>query len=239
MAMQDKGMSDLPLPAAPDVSDPALPGPAQPGDAPRSLARRVAGRLRREIDAALRAAQRGGTAVGTASLDRLRRLTLRHPGRMLAPLAAARRLRPASLFLAQAEALATARARGWAAAAPAFARIADPEARPALVGPTAAALLRPADGGPAVALAAPAASRPGFLPADAAAGIVVYTAVLGRPQPLPPLFGIAARLRFVCFTDQPATAPGWQSLPPPAEAGTDPAAATAFLKSAGPKCWPR
>jgi hypothetical protein len=222
-AMQDDGAPGLPaagLPALPAAPAAPLPPPPAPG---------FADRLRWGIAGALR---KGRLRLDSTGIDRLRRLALQRPDRLLAPLAAARRLRPGSLFLAQAEALATARARGWAAAAPLFARIADPDARPPLGGPAATALLRPAAAGPAVALAVPARSRPGALPAATAARIVVYTAILGRPRPLPPVLGIAGRLRFFCFTDQPVSAPGWRILPPVAgaAAGAGPEEATAFHK---------
>jgi hypothetical protein len=62
---------------------------------------------------------------------------------------------------------------------------------------------------------------------------VIYTAIFGRPRPLPPVFGLAGRLELLCFTDQPVAAPGWRILPPAegaAAAGGGPAGATAFHK---------
>ncbi|HVH01659.1 MAG TPA: hypothetical protein VM891_01660, partial [Amaricoccus sp.] len=67
-------------------------------------------------------------------------------------------------------------------------------------------------------------------PEAAAAATVVVTAAFGRPPALPPVAGLAGRIRFLCFTDQAtAAAPGWTLLPP-AAGSPDPAAATAFHK---------
>ena len=175
------------------------------------------------------AARRGRARLQRSAMARLRDAGLSRPDRLLGPLKAARRLLPSRLFLAQAEALLTARARGWAAAAPLFARIADPAARPVLTGSPATSMLRPAVPARAIALAIPARDRPSFVPEAEAGRTVVYTAIFGRAQALAPAFGIADRVRFLCFTDQPVSAPGWRILPPAVPAG-DPAAAAAFHK---------
>ena len=136
---------------------------------------------------------------------------------LLRPVGAARRLWPKRLDLAQAEALLTARARGWAAAAPLFARIGD-SGGPVLAGQTAAGLLGP--GGPATAAGRWRSPPPGArdrsprrAPATSSSS---PPSSAGRGRSLP-VFGAPEGLRLVCFTDQPlAAAPGWQGLPPPA-----------------------
>ena len=152
-----------------------------------------------------------------------------HPDRLLPPVRFARWLVPRARFIAEAEALLTARAHGFAAAAPLFAEIA---ARPPAGVPAAAALLRPASPGP-IRLAIPLAPRPSFIPAVEAAGSVVVTAAFGRPPVLPPVAGLAGRVRFLCFTDQPTAVPGWTIMPAAAgspDPAADPAGATAFHK---------
>ena len=78
----------------------------------------------------------------------------RRPGPRARPRGRAQRLRPGSAFLAQALAILTARARGWAAAAPLFA------APAATRTPGAAASLLRGRPAPAAALALPARARP-------------------------------------------------------------------------------
>jgi hypothetical protein len=71
------------------------------------------------------------------------------------------------------------------------------------------------------------------VPEADAAGTVVVTAAFGRPPALPPVAGLAERVRFLCFTDRPAAAPGWTIVPAAAgspDPAADPAAATAFHK---------
>jgi hypothetical protein len=210
--------------AAPPVAapPPTAPAAAQPGLLLRAWW--AAGR------GAAAAGRAGRARIGGAALARLRATGLARPGRLLGPVRLARRALPRSRFLAEAEALMTARARGWAAALPLFARIAAE--RPGLAGPPATALLAPAPC-PALRLAVPARDRPSFLPAPEAARTVVYTAVFGRPPALPPVLGVASRLRFLCFTDRAAASPGWTVLPPAAagpDPAADPAAAAAFHK---------
>ena len=165
------------------------------------------------------------------SADRLTSMAFERPQRLLGPVRAARRLLPGRLFLAQAEALLVARARGWAAAAPLFLGLAEPAARAALSGPAAAPLLRSdAVTGAALTLAIPARARPSGLPPETAADLAIYTAVFGRPRPLPPVFGVAERVRFLCFTDQEIAAPGWEIRAPATGAPADPAQAAAWHK---------
>jgi len=219
---------NLTVPAPDSAARPAPPPAAAPLPAAprRNLIRRAGSFAVRNVT---RAARRGRARLRRSAMARLRQAGLSRPDRLLGPLKALRRLLPSRLFLAQAEALLTARARGWAAAAPLFARIADPAARPALTGAPAALMLRPAVPPRAIALAIPARDRPSFVPEAAAGRMVVYTAIFGQPKALPPAFGIADRVRFLCFTDQAVTAPGWRILPPAVPAG-DPAEATAFHK---------
>ena len=158
-----------------------------------------------------------------------------HPGRLLPPVRLARRLSPRARFLAETEALLDRprpRLRGRRSA---LRRDRRPPAR-RRSGPAAAALLRPASPGP-VRLAIPLGPRPSFIPEADAAGTVVMTAAFGRPPVLPPVAGIAERVRFLCFTDcftdGPTAVPGWTILPPAAgspDPAADPAAATAFHK---------
>ena len=117
-----------------------------------------------------------------------------------------------------ATAILTARGAGWAAAAPLFARLEPGDAR-------ASVLLRRGAPGPALALAAPAPDRPADLPADLAAGLVVYTARFGpEGRVLPPL-GPIARVRFVCLSDRDDPAEGWEVARFAPPAGVDPALA--------------
>lgn len=227
---------DTPVAAAPDLpgTDPrpvtgtTFVHPMSDTAAGRSVLRRAASFLRRRAvgvgTSGLEGLRGAGTAARLRATGRLQAAALTRPGLFLRPLGAARRLWPKRLDLAQAEALLTARARGWAAAAPLFARIGDPGG-PVLAGQTAAGLLRPGSPATAGPLAIPASDRPGSLPPTRARDIVVVTAVVGAAQPLLPVFGAPEGLRLVCFTDQPlAAAPGWQGLPPPplpAEAAAD------------------
>ena len=218
--------SPAPAPAATAAARGDLPGRAW------RFALREANQAARGTEAWLAAA--GGRLRG-AGVKQLRRTALTHPARLLGPLAAARRLRPEARFLAEAEALLTARTRGWEAAAPFFTRLAtlapgegratDP------AGSLATRLLCAAPAAtPVPRLAIPAATRPSSLPAEVAAGIVVYTAILGTPRLLPPVFGLEGRIRLVCFTDQPVTAPGWEIRPPAPAATASGEAAAAFHK---------
>jgi hypothetical protein len=200
------GVPPPPPPAAPPAASGGLPGRAW------RFALREAGGAARTTEAWLRAA--GGRLRG-AGAERLRATALVHPGRLLGPLRTARRLRPDDRFLAEAELLLTARARGWTAALPLAATLPAPAGE---TGRAAALLLRNPGPGAALEIAPPAPARPSFLPAEAAAAIVIYTAVIGRAQALPPVFGVEGRIRCLCFTDQPLAVPGWEMLPPSAAA---------------------
>jgi hypothetical protein len=211
-------------------------GPARTGSAPtagaRSGSRPAPGLVKSAKRLALRSlhgaenlAASSRARLKAAARARLQATAARDPAEALAMVARARRLFGQRRFLAEAEALLTARARGWAAAAPLIARIAaDGEA---LTGPGAAALLRAPGPAPATDLARPARDRPHDLPTDAAARIVVYTARFGTRPVLPPLFALTDRLRFLCFTDHPVEVPGWECLPS-AQPDLDGAAAEAF-----------
>jgi hypothetical protein len=224
--MPDQGpVSGLMAPVGAETAPAPTPAAPRPGLLSRAVraAERVGGRIGHRLAAAGRT---GGERLRRAGLARVRHAALARPRRLLPPVQVLRRLRPGSLFLAQAEALLTARARGWGAAAPLFARIAEPSAR--LSGPPATALLRLPPPGPALRLAVPMRDRPSFLPEAEAGRLVVYTAAFGRPAALPPVLGISARVRFLCFTDQALAAPGWTVLA--TDSGGDPLAATAFHK---------
>ena len=213
-----------------------MPSPALP-----LRAWRAADRVLARSGLGLAASGRAGWArVRAAVLARLNAVARTHPGRLLPPLRLARRLVPRARLPAAAEALLTARARGFAAAAPLFARIAAQTAAQTAgdrANPAVAALLRPPSPRP-VRLAIPLGARPSFVPAAEAAATVVMTAAFGRPPVLPPVAGLAERVRFLCFTDQPAdgptaASPGWTVLPPVAgspDPAVDRAGALAFHK---------
>lgn len=123
---------------------------------------------------------------------------------------------PGNLTLAQMQAVLTARLYGWEAAGPLFLQIEGRHRD----GTTAVQQLllssaRPAKG---VAVCVPRNDRPLDLPHELAKRIVVYTACFGRRPYLPPQVGQPEGLRFLCFTDTPVTAEGWEVIatPPPA-----------------------
>lgn len=213
----------------------AVPAPppaaaASVGAAPAGTSPPRAGLLVRAWNLAGRLARANRDNLRRSGAARLHATALDRPERLLVPARAARRLLPSRLFLAQAEAIVTARARGWKAAAPLFRRIAESEGRRALTGPAAEAILRPdAEADTPLTLAIPARDRPVALPPALAEGIVVYTAVFGRRRALAPVFGIADRVRFLCFTDQEIAAAGWEILPP-ALPVADPVEAAAWHK---------
>ena len=132
-----------------------------------------------------------------AVLARVNAAARAHPGRLLPPVRLARRLSPRARFLAETEALLTARARGFAAAAPLFAEIA---ARPLAGAPAAAALLRPASPGP-VRLAVPLGRARASSPRPTPRARSSYRRL--RPAAgAAPVAGLAERVRFLCFTDR-------------------------------------
>ena len=207
------------------MSSTAVP-PAAP--VRRSFRRKLARETWTAVQAGGAAALAGVRAVpgtlgrrGTALLGRLGGA---EPARALALVEQARRLRPGSPFLAQAAAILVARARGWAAAEPLFAAPAARRTRNA-----AAGLLRhrPA---PAAELALPARERPADLDPETAAGLVVYTTAFGDEPDPAPVFGTPAGLRFVCLTDRPLEAPGWEALLPPRGVPAGPARAAAWCR---------
>ena len=160
-------------------------------------------------------------AISARSLAVMRKLAQNDSARALDLVQKARRVRPGSAFIAQAEAILISRVKGWAAAGPAF------TSAPALKVPgSASGLLRNA-ATPPVELALPAPSRAANLPADIAAGVVVYTAVFGDdPAPQPQFYAIPG-LRLLCLTDREGLAvPGWQTMrvTPPTEHPADAAA---------------
>lgn len=178
----------------------------------RQLSRKY--RLLYRLQAALRfpgqVLRVAGHRAGQGSVAAIAAAGRARPGRMLGLMRLARPVLPARLAVAQFDALLTARSAGWEAAAPLFRRIA---ANPPAGGP-AAPLLAPPAPHAALRLIAPAARREVTLAPEQAARIVIYTACIGARPALPPLAGIPAGVRCLCFTDQPVTAPGWEIVAP-------------------------
>ncbi len=151
-------------------------------------------------------------AARGAVMARLGAFALAHPARASALARRAAGLLGGSSLLRDAQALTTARAHGWAAAAEAAARAAS---GPAGAG---AALLAPPSPTPPARLAVPAAARPAFLSDADAARVVVYTARFGDAPDPPPLFGLCDRIRFLCVTDRPdRDVRGWRAVSAPAD----------------------
>ena len=154
----------------------------------------------------------------------LRKLAARDPARALDLVRRARRVSPGSAFLAQAAAILTARARGWAAAGPLFL---GPAVRRA---PGAGARLLRRRPPPALALALPAPSRPDALPAETLARIVVYATAFGAERPPQPIHDAIAGPRFLLLTDRAARrVPGWETVVTAPEVA-DPALAGAWCR---------
>lgn len=145
--------------------------------------------------------------------DAFRAQALESPADLLPRIQRARRRQPDGLFLAQAEALLTARSAGWRAAAPLFRQLANDVRNGRLKGPAAVDLLAPERIAAVGEVVVPAAGRPIFLPRETAARIVVYTVAAGQRPPLHPALGMPSGLRFLCFTEQEVTAPGWEIRP--------------------------
>ena len=137
----------------------AEPPAARPSPLPAEIRRQTWAWLQSASGEAAGAVRGVPAAAARRGLTLLRKLAARDPARALALVRRARRVSPGSAFLAQATAILTARARGWAAAAPLFAA---PAARRA---PGAAAGLLRGRPAPALALALPAPGRPDALPA--------------------------------------------------------------------------
>lgn len=205
-----------PLPPAPD------PGPPLG----RKITRRSWQLVQETVEQAAGAARRAPGEIGGRGLDALRKLALIDPARMLGLIRRSRRVAPGSAFLAQAEAMLTARAAGWAEAQPLFLA---PAARKT---PGAAAAILRQRPQPAIWPALPAPERPAALSAAEAAGIVVYTASFGEAPGPGPLFHGVPGLRFLWLTDRAERAiPGWETVlaAPPPGVGPDRAAAWARI----------
>jgi hypothetical protein len=129
------------------------------------------------------------------------------PERALRLARSLRRLRGRSRYLAEAEAVLTARTRGWDAAAPLFAQL---ERRGG--GRAATPGLPRAARGAALDLILPDPDRPPHLAEAAAGRIVVYTTGFGDTAP-PPQFQTVPGLRFLCLTDRAdLVRPGWETV---------------------------
>ncbi len=127
-----------------------------------------------------------------------------------------RMVAPRNLALAQVQAVLTARLHGWEAAGPLFLQMEGwRRDRATAVSQRLLAAARPPKG---MAVCIPRADRPLDLPSELAKRIVVYTACFGRRPYLPPQVGQPEGLRFLCFTDMPVSAEGWEVIvtPPPA-----------------------
>lgn len=138
------------------------------------------------------------------------RLGQHRPGLLDAMLRPIRVIAPRNKALGQMHGLLTARMSGWEKAAPLFLQLegraqGKGRALPYL-------LLPPPPPAQTFPLAVPQDDRPLDLPVEQARRIVVYTACFGARPYLPPLAGQPEGLRFVCFTDQPCAAPGWDVI---------------------------
>ena len=167
---------------------------------------------------------RGRAALQDATVARLARLARAEPQRALALARQAQRIWPRARFVFEAEALLIARLEGWAKATPFFERLA--QRRAVLTGPSAAAALIAAVEWPGsgsnsgvnsglnsgLTLALPARDRPVHLPPEAAARIVIYTAVFGDMAPPAALMQQIEGLRCLCLTDREIAVPGWETV---------------------------
>ena len=147
--------------------------------------------------AGVEALARARAARAAVARGKLRAAAFSDPAAALAEIARARRRRDSRL-LAEAEALLTVRVRGWAAAAPRFARL-PPGSADAL------ALLREGPG-PALDLA-----LPGCRPTPPRA-VVLYTARFGDGPAPAPLLQAAPGLRCLLLTDRALAVPGWETV---------------------------
>lgn len=136
------------------------------------------------------------------------RLALHRPEVALRLMPVLRGVMPDRLSVAQAEALLVARIAGWEAAAPLFRRI--PQRH--LIGKPALRLLAPPPEARSETFIRPVERHSANLAPDVARKIVVYTFCFGAAPQLPPLFGAPEGVRFLCFTDQALTAPGWERI---------------------------
>lgn len=181
------------------------PGPTPPGPIPGPASARIplGRKIRRRIWAViaettadtLAAARRAPSRFGTQGMKGLSRIGLADPGRLLRLVSKARRVAPGNAFLAQAEAVLTARSRGWEKAAPLF----TGKAR-ATRGAAGELLRRRLD--PAIWPTLPAPTRPSFLDPELARRIVVYTTAFGAEALPAPLFQKPVGPRFILLTDR-------------------------------------
>ncbi len=158
----------------------------------------------------MRLVRRGRAAAWQGFGRWFARLAAQMPGllhRMLVLLVA---IAPRHLAIAQLHALSTARRHGWARAGPLFVRI--ERWRGDRTSALAQRLLAPARPARSPRLCVPDDCRPLDLPHGLARRIVVYTACFGRQPYLLPLGGQPEGLRFLCFTDTPVSAPGWEVI---------------------------
>jgi hypothetical protein len=132
------------------------------------------------------------------------------PGTLDRMLVLLRIVAPRHLAVAQMHALSTARRHGWEKARPLFLQIDGWRGDRTSAG--AQRLLAPARPAKSVGLCVPRGDRTPDLPPDVAKRIVVYTACFGRRPYLLPLVGQPEGLRFLCFTDTPVSAPGWEVI---------------------------
>jgi hypothetical protein len=200
--------------ATSETTEPA-PGPLDRTAAPdaQNLRQRITRRswdyIRGVTATAAGAVRRAPGEAGNHSLEMFAKLAATDPRRALRLVRRARRLAPRRAFLAEAEAILTARCHGWEAAEALLERTG--RRRPVMTG-AAAALLRSA-AAPALDLALPVRDRRVHLPEAEAADIVIYTAAFGT-DPLPAsMFHSIPGLRLICLTDRPEQGvPGWQSV---------------------------
>ena len=143
----------------------------------------------------------------------LSRFGQRRPGVLDAALRPLRVIAPRHLGLAQMHALLTVRMSGWPKAAPLFRQMETWRGGQAPTLPHV--LLHPARPAQNLRLSAPQDDRPLDLPVDLARRIIVYTVCFGSRPYLPPLLGQPEGLRFLCITDTPVEAPGWEVIVTP------------------------
>lgn len=212
----------------PAPSDPAAPRqPNSATDLPARAARpslgaKIGRRAWNEASEAMGEATRslrGAPAkAGARVMKAVNRLGMIEPARLLALTRKTPRLVGGRAFLAEAEAILTARVKGWEAAAPLFAvpPFAPPAERPAR-GAARGLLRRLAS--PAYWPALPADPRPSVLDPATAGRFVVYAAAFGADPAPRPRFDAIPGLRFLLLTDRADLAvAGWEThvVVPPA-----------------------
>ncbi|WP_435169046.1 hypothetical protein [Falsirhodobacter sp. 1013] len=132
------------------------------------------------------------------------------PGLLDATLRPLRLIAPHHVGMAQMHAVLTARMSGWHKAAPLFLRMDTGRRGQAPTLPQH--LLSPAQPAQGLRLSVPQEDRAVDLPVDLARRIIVYTVCFGSRPYLPPLLGQPEGLRFLCITDAPVQAPGWEVI---------------------------